>query len=61
MIHYEMQNECSSGTNVMIFKIFSPKDLAKILLVCAKNITTYIGFTEKTPTFAENCENRRKL
>jgi hypothetical protein len=56
------------GTDVMIFKIFSPKNLAKILAFLAqttasfcKNLIVTLVFEKNSNYFAENWQNRRKL
>jgi hypothetical protein len=58
----------SPGTDVMIFKIFSPKNLAKKLAFFAdttasfcKNSIRTLDFEKKTPFFAENWQKSQKL
>jgi hypothetical protein len=52
----------------MIFKIFSPKNLAKKLALLAQNTVSFwkiidhnIGFWEKRHFFAENGQKSRKI
>jgi hypothetical protein len=56
------------GTDVMIFKIFSPKNLAKILAFLTQNKASFATIViitlvfEKTPIFSPKMgKNRRKL
>jgi hypothetical protein len=55
-----------SGTDDMIFKIFSPKNLAKILAFFAhitasfcKNVIITLVFEKNGNSFDKNCKNRR--
>jgi hypothetical protein len=59
----------ASGADVMILKIFSPKNVAKILAFFAqttasfcKNMIMALAFFEKNANFSlKNDKNRRKL
>jgi hypothetical protein len=58
----------NSGTDVMIFLIFSPKNLAKnwrfllkLLLVFAKIVILTLVFEKNANFFAENCQKSQKI
>jgi hypothetical protein len=58
----------SAGTDVMILKIFSPKNLAKHLALCAqtaanccKNLIITLVFEKNANFVAENWQKSRKL
>jgi hypothetical protein len=57
-----------SGTDVMIFKIFSPKNLAKKLAFLTqnkaklyKNLSKTLVFEKNANFFAENCRKSQKI
>jgi hypothetical protein len=64
----ESQLNKSSGTTAMILKLFSPKNVAKILAFFAQTTVTFckkidhnIGFLEKRHFFAENWQKSQKI
>jgi hypothetical protein len=53
---------CFPGTDVMIFKIFSPKNfLLKLMLVFAKLVIITLVFEKNAKFFAENWQYLQKI